>query len=104
MYRQYYGNWKPVVGDEVFASYDGKYGRRVVGVITKRQGCTLTITFKDWDNVDVTLRANRRRGGTYAGWAVHDGTLMDRLFGSKSCPGDWYSVLPYKVEDDKRKV
>ena len=89
-------NWKPQKNDKVFVCYDGKYGRRQVGIIIKRQPSTLTIKFHDnISEKDIVFKVNRKRGNQYNGWAIHDDTLMDRLFGSNRCPGDYYSVHPH---------
>jgi hypothetical protein len=90
-------DWTPKKDEKVFCCYDGKYSRRKVGKIIRRQGSTLTVEFVTPNGKKASFRANRKRGGRYNGWLTGDDTIMDKLFG---CVGDYYSVCQYKMADD----
>ena len=101
----YLRNWKPKVGDKVFVSYDGKYGRRQVGKVVKRQPSTLTIEFYDViSEKTLTFKANRQRGNFYNGWCDHEDALMPMLWFMKERKGDYYSVLPYRKDHDPEYI
>ena len=91
-------------GNEVAVCYDGKYGRRVKGVVTKQHnGHHITVRFTPWPDgakeVDVRFRqlkyGNRK---FYGGWARLEGAMMPMIFPmfGATAVGDYYTVLKWR--------
>lgn len=93
-------------GQTVAVCYDGKYGRRVKGVVTKQHnGHHVTVRFTPWPDgdkeVEIKFRQRKHRNHKFfGGWARYADALMPVLFPmfGATAPGDYYSVLKWKGE------
>ena len=90
-------------GDTVAVCYDGKWSRRVKGIVlATRQTGRIQVRFNSYDDDTETTKWFPRRsrphrhGGKpfyYGGHVTDDTSLGSVLFGM---PGDWYSVYEWE--------
>jgi hypothetical protein len=93
----------PKIGQKVAVCYDGKWGRRVEGIVTGTKQKSIRVRFKDWvdgKEAEAWLRKNKRRkkyGGApsyFCGYVRDvDWSLHRNMFG---LPGDYYSTAKWK--------
>ena len=84
-------------GDTVAVCYDGKYSRRVAGLVVKgRKGHHVLVRFNlEGETVEAWFRARRRgKRKYYAGWLRHDDAFMPLLF--PQVPGDYFAVYKWR--------
>lgn len=97
-------------GQKVAVCYDGKWGRRVPGIVTgTRNGHHIQVRFvprytDDEKEIEAWFRA-KKRGRKYGrapkyfgGWVRSDNALMPILFPlfGATAPGDWYTVHKWR--------
>lgn len=91
-------------GMKVAVCYDGKYGRRVPGIVTAtRRGHHIKVRFIPYaseDNTEVEswfrIKRSKCNGQRkyFGGWARYENALMPMLFTmfGATAPGDYYTV------------
>ena len=93
-------------GQTVAVCYDGKWGRRVKGVVIATKQSRICVRFNLWSDPAVQVthwfharRKGRKYGGPskrHAGFVPVDDSLMQKL---GIGPGDWYAI--YKWRDQQ---
>ena len=80
-------------GDRVYACYDGKWGRRMPGVVIGVRASQIKVQFEEYAENNVIeswfYRRNRNED-YYNGYVKVVDSLMEKLYG---LPGDYYAIL-----------
>ena len=84
--------WKPEVGEEVAACYDGKSGRATAGTVIEAAEDSIRVKFKRWDDPEQVLEHvfPRHNEICFGDYVPVEESLMEMMVGS--C-GDWYSIF-----------
>lgn len=91
------------VGQEVAVCYDGKYGRRVKGVVIKQHnGHHITVRFEPWagDDDNKPVEVKFRRGHNNRHWEGYHKEVECSIHRSLcGLPGDYYSIKGRWIEN-----
>ena len=87
----------PKKQDSVFVCYDGKWSRRMVGLVHKRRGFALQVEFPTYAEKNMVINwFVRTSPNSFGGYVRLHNSLMKKMFG---LPGDWYSVFDCNIGD-----